>query len=115
MAYQAPNPSLPPPTFYPVPPGCDINLTVGGTRAFNDPGDVTVIQHLLNGVDLSAGGPHFPLAEDGFCGPRTVQAIVRFSTAQNSPTDTLFPNSLLHNQLCFYSANAGLMSNPYGP
>jgi hypothetical protein len=95
-------------------------MTVGGTRAFNQPDDVSLVLHLLNGVPPSAGGPDQPLNEDGFCGPVTVRAIVKISSVQVWPfvppgPDTIFPNSALHNALCFYSSNAGLMANPYTP
>jgi hypothetical protein len=115
MSYVAPDPNMPAPVFYPVPPGCGFGLPVGGTGAYNVAADVAVVQHLLNGVATADGGPTLSLAEDGLCGLQTVQAIIKSSTARNQPTDTLFPNSALHNMLCFYSSNAGLMPNPYGP
>jgi hypothetical protein len=86
---------------------------VGAIQGFNQPADVALVQHLLNGVAPQDGGPDQPLREDGVCGPLTIQAIVKFSTAHAWPTDILYPNSLLHNVLCFFSNNAGLMANPY--
>jgi hypothetical protein len=113
MTYQPP--PFPPPPYYPGPPGCNFTLPVGANSGFNQPPDVALVQHLLNGVGPGNGGPDPPLTEDGACGPRTIQAIVKFSTAHAWPTDTLYPNSALHNLLCFLSSNAGLMANPYNP
>src|SRR5215471_914630 len=96
MVYQPPLfPPPPPPPFYPVPPGCNITFAVGA-QGFNQAADVTLIQHLLNGVAQADGGPVWPLVEDGCCGPATIQAILQFTTAHNDPEDTIYPNSALH-------------------
>jgi hypothetical protein len=113
MTYQPP--PFPPPPYYPVPPGCNFTLPVGANSGFNQPQDVALVQHLLNGVAPQDGGPYQPLLEDGVCGPLTIQAILTFSGAHGWPTDTIYPNSELHNFLCFLSSNAGLMANPYPP
>jgi hypothetical protein len=116
MTYQpTSDPNAPPPAYYPVPPGCDLTLPVGAIPGYNQPQDVALVQHLLNGVAPADGGPAQPLNEDGVCGPRTIQAIVKFSSAHAWPTNTIYPNSALHNMLCFFSDNAGLMANPYNP
>jgi hypothetical protein len=116
MTYQpTTDPNVPPAPYYPVPPGCELTLPVGAVQGFNQPNDVLTVQHLLNGVPPKDGGPDQPLTEDGVCGPRTIQAIAKFSRAHSWPTDTIYPNSALHNMLCFYSNNAGLMPNPYTP
>ncbi|PZW48311.1 hypothetical protein C8P66_10558 [Humitalea rosea] len=58
-----------------------ISASVGlGGR--NKADDVRTIQHLLNGVAASAGGPLQRLAEDGLIGPRTINAISRFQKAR---------------------------------
>jgi hypothetical protein len=61
MPYIPPDPNMPAPVFYPVPPGSDFNLPVGGAGAYNVADDVRVVQHLLNGVDPADGGPILPL------------------------------------------------------
>ncbi len=109
--YYQPSP-FPPAPFYPVPPGCNLTYAVGA-NGLNQPADVALVQRLLNGVAPGDGGPTWPLIEDGLVAPATSQAIVQFAAAHTDPMDTIYPNAALHNMLCFFSTNAGLMANPY--
>lgn len=61
-------------------PGSITTLTasVGRMGGVNRPDDVTKVQRLLNKVPVTEGGPKAPLAVDGLCGPKTINAIQTF-------------------------------------
>lgn len=61
----------------PTPPGTSIKRPVGMGGA-NQRDDVLTVQKLLNGVPITAAAPPLKLAEDGYIGPRTTQAIIRY-------------------------------------
>ena len=61
----------------PTPPGTSIKRSVGMGGA-NQRDDVLTVQKLLNGVPITAAAPPLKLAEDGYIGPRTTQAIIRY-------------------------------------
>ena len=55
-----------------------IEASVGRMGGKNRPDDVITIQQMLNNVPKAEGGPIPPLAVDGLCGPKTIDAIQRF-------------------------------------
>lgn len=64
-------------------PGANTISAAVGRGGANKREDVKAIQRLLNGVKPQDGGPTPILIEDGFIGPLTDAAILRFQTAQN--------------------------------
>ncbi len=55
-----------------------ISASVGRMGGVNRPDDVKTVQELLNQVPPGSGGPKPPLAVDGICGPKTINAIQTF-------------------------------------
>ncbi|MDP2898636.1 MAG: peptidoglycan-binding protein [bacterium] len=55
-----------------------ITASVGRMGGVNRPDDVKKVQKLLNKVPQTEGGPKVPLAVDGICGPKTINAIQTF-------------------------------------
>lgn len=55
-----------------------LTASVGRMGGVNRPDDVTKVQRLLNRVPVTEGGPKVPLAVDGICGPKTINAIQTF-------------------------------------
>jgi peptidoglycan hydrolase-like protein with peptidoglycan-binding domain len=49
-----------------------------GRGGVNRSNDVRIIQAALNKISPKSGGPAKPLAEDGICGPKTIEAIQKF-------------------------------------
>ena len=56
--------------------------SVGRMGGVNRVEDVRKVQHALNKVPKSAGGPSKPLDPDGKCGPKTIEAIQLFQIKQ---------------------------------
>lgn len=109
------NPPRTPAQNYPVPPGCDLTHPVGAIQGYNLPKDVELVQRLLNGVPPAKGGPAKALTENGVCDQQTIQAIYTFAKARAWFTAIIYPNSLLHLDLCFLSDNTPLFPSPYVP
>ncbi len=58
-----------------------------GIGGVNHNEDVLVIQQLLNLISPADGGPVVPLAEDGWIGPKTNEAILAFQKFQKTASD----------------------------
>ena len=61
----------------------DISASVG-RGGVNRPNDVRTIQAALNRLPPASGGPIRPLAVDGICGPKTIDAIQKFPSCKFS-------------------------------
>src|SRR5262245_2837785 len=58
-----------------------------GKGGFNQKPDVLKVQRLLNMIAPEDGGPLPPLAEDGFIGPFTLEAIRKFQQFHKTASD----------------------------